>query len=295
MIALALTFILFISTVWCLPVFPECQCFNKTVDSKILNCKDRKSLSPLWLGEVGNRSGYYVFVVQWPPAFCLASPSKCNIETMRVWSKDFKIHGLWPNYNSSVIPVQPQGYPECCSYSKYSLIWNQNGEEVMKLVAKNPRILIDLQEHWPDSSGSLFNNSANKFFEYEYNKHGTCAMEYYNRYFAPTVHPGIMYLQQAIKFKQSFPFLRALGISPLELFFKDVSIGNLTTVKRMLQKVLSPVKDFVITCSNTKYIFDIRVCISPFNSVAFNCPNSIIAQNNCKDGQTLYMKAWQYS
>lgn len=48
-------------------------------------------------------------------------------------------------------------------------------------VAANSQLLAKLQTDWPDSSAQNFSLTlpVNKFFEYEYNKHGTCAMQFY--------------------------------------------------------------------------------------------------------------------
>ncbi len=88
----------------------------------------------------------YLLFVQYSPGSWCQSKDQCN-QTYDYWG----IHGIWPeDFNSS--------YPEYCQGEKFDL--------------KNvTSILPELEKYWTN-----FEN-ATKFWEHEYNKHGTCARQ----------------------------------------------------------------------------------------------------------------------
>ena len=79
--------------------------------------------------------------------YCLALQKWC--------STDFKIHGLWPDYNAN-------SYPSYCSETPFNL------EELQK----SPKY-ASMLEHWYDCTY----NDTIALYEHEWLKHGTCVAE----------------------------------------------------------------------------------------------------------------------
>nr|ADZ48270.1 S-locus-associated ribonuclease [Prunus speciosa] len=106
---------------------------------------------------------YFQFVQQWPP-------TNCRVRIKRPCSNPrplqyFTIHGLWPsNYSNPTMPNK-------CTGSKF------NFTKVF------PYLRSNLKKSWPD----VESGNDTKFWEGEWNKHGTCSsrilnqMQYFQR------------------------------------------------------------------------------------------------------------------
>nr|ABV02075.1 S-locus S-RNase S16 [Prunus spinosa] len=105
---------------------------------------------------------YFQFVQQWPP-------TNCRFRNKRPCSKprplqNFTIHGLWPSNYSN--PTKPS-----------NCIGSQFNESKL-----SPKLRSKLKISWPD----VESGNDTKFWEGEWNKHGTCSQDTLNQtqYFA---------------------------------------------------------------------------------------------------------------
>nr|BAA24017.1 ribonuclease [Nicotiana alata] len=126
-------------------------------------------------------------VLTWPPSFCHGKP--CT----RI-PKNFTIHGLWPDEQHGML--------------------NDCGETFTKL--REPREKKELDDRWPDLKRSRSDaQDVQSFWEYEYNKHGTCCTELYDQ---------AAYFDLAKNLKDKFDLLRNLkneGIIPGSTYTVD--------------------------------------------------------------------------
>nr|BAF91848.1 Se-RNase [Prunus salicina] len=104
---------------------------------------------------------YFQFVQQWPPTNCKVRTKCSNPRPLQI----FTIHGLWPsNYSNPTMPSN-------CNGSKF---------EDRKV---SPQLRSKLKRSWPD----VESGNDTKFWEGEWNKHGTCSeqtlnqMQYFER------------------------------------------------------------------------------------------------------------------
>nr|AAT72120.1 S6-RNase [Prunus avium]BAA36388.1 S6-RNase [Prunus avium] len=99
---------------------------------------------------------YFQFVQQWPP-------TNCRVRIKRPCSSPrplqyFTIHGLWPsNYSNPRMPS------------------NCTGPQFKRILS--PQLRSKLQTSWPD----VESGNDTKFWESEWNKHGTCSKETLNQ------------------------------------------------------------------------------------------------------------------
>ncbi|CAL2269093.1 unnamed protein product [Prunus armeniaca] len=107
---------------------------------------------------------YFQFVQQWPPTTCRLSSKPSNQHRPL---QIFTIHGLWPsNYSNPRLPSN-------CIGSQFKGILS-------------PQLRSKLKTSWPDVEGG----NDTKFWEGEWNKHGTCSehtlnqMQYFERSYA---------------------------------------------------------------------------------------------------------------
>ncbi|KAL3317153.1 Ribonuclease T2 [Cichlidogyrus casuarinus] len=91
---------------------------------------------------------YMVFSQEWPPTFCM--DKQCKIA-----KKDFNIHGLWPSKYSHEQVSDCQGAPPF------------DAQNLIPIRSK-----LDLE--WSDLFGK---SDPTQFWEHEWDKHGTCAIE----------------------------------------------------------------------------------------------------------------------
>nr|AAL35960.2 RNase [Prunus dulcis]QBY91669.1 ribonuclease [Prunus dulcis]QBY91672.1 ribonuclease [Prunus dulcis]QBY91675.1 ribonuclease [Prunus dulcis]QBY91678.1 ribonuclease [Prunus dulcis] len=101
---------------------------------------------------------YFQFVQQWPP-------TNCRVRMKRPCSNPrplqyFTIHGLWPSNFSN--PTKPSN----CNGTKF---------DARKVY---PEMRSDLKISWPD----VESGNDTKFWEDEWNKHGTCSEQTLNQF-----------------------------------------------------------------------------------------------------------------
>jgi len=295
------------------PTSPNCDCFNRTS-----NCVT--PVSPYWYGNSKNL-GFMLFVMQWPPAYCLKSPL-CNPITFDTLEKEWNIHGLWPNYNvnNPILSVSP--YPACCHYQGLP---NQRGSDAFSSIRqKSVEVYEYLQLRWPDVTAKNWSMTSpkNLFIEYEFNKHGTCAMEFYyknhqNRRFADTT-PEEMYFIDALTMldifapsgfnrnaKKFFPNLRNQVLNSTTTH--DITLGNLDFLISKFNSWYgngTSRPTFVLTCFNRIYLLEIRICFGleviitnvdlPFPIVG--CPSDVLTvspNEQCSKTELIKLARWK--
>ena len=107
-----------------------------------------------------NQWDFLLYVLTWAGNFCYGS-NCCDLPTSTMSIRPgFTIHGWWPNYYS--------GYPQFCQYPE-GLTFDKITEQIMN----DQELKEDIAYYWPSERKC-------KFFEYEYDKHGTCARDVYD-------------------------------------------------------------------------------------------------------------------
>nr|ADZ48269.1 S-locus-associated ribonuclease [Prunus pseudocerasus] len=97
---------------------------------------------------------YFQFVQQWPPTTCrLSSKPRYKHRPLQ----NFTIHGLWPSNYSN--PTKPSN----CNGSQFKIL--------------PPQLISKLKISWPD----VESGNDTKFWEGEWNKHGTCSEQTLNQ------------------------------------------------------------------------------------------------------------------
>nr|ADZ48268.1 S-locus-associated ribonuclease [Prunus pseudocerasus] len=99
---------------------------------------------------------YFQFVQQWPPTNCRVRKIPCSKPRPL---QNFTIHGLWPSNYSN--PTKPSN----CNGSKF------DDRKVY------PQLRSKLKRSWPD----VESGNDTKFWEGEWNKHGTCSEQTLNQ------------------------------------------------------------------------------------------------------------------
>nr|BBG82761.1 S30-RNase [Prunus armeniaca] len=142
---------------------------------------------------------YFQFVQQWPPTTCRLSskPSNQHRPLQR-----FTIHGLWPSNYSN--PRKPS---------------NCNGSQ-FNFTKVDPQLRTKLKRSWPDVEGG----NDTKFWEGEWNKHGTCSERTLN---------------QMQYFEVSHAMWRSYNITNI---LKDAHIVPNPTQKWKYSDIVSPIK-----------------------------------------------------
>nr|ADZ48272.1 S-locus-associated ribonuclease [Prunus speciosa] len=100
---------------------------------------------------------YFQFVQQWPPTTCRISNKSCHQQRPL---QMFTIHGLWPSNYSN--PRKPSS----CTGSQF------------KLEKLYPKLRSKLKISWPN----VESGNDTKFWESEWNKHGTCSEQTLNQF-----------------------------------------------------------------------------------------------------------------
>nr|WRO64819.1 self-incompatibility RNase [Prunus salicina] len=142
---------------------------------------------------------YFQFVQQWPPATCRFSRKPANKHRPL---QIFTIHGLWPSNYSN--PRRPSN----CNGSQF-----KDGKVYPQLRSK-------LKKSWPD----VESGNDTKFWEGEWNKHGTCSEEKLN---------------QMQYFERSHNMWRSYNITEI---LKNASIVPHPTQTWSYSAIVSPIK-----------------------------------------------------
>nr|ABW08113.1 S7-RNase [Prunus avium] len=143
---------------------------------------------------------YFQFVQQWPPTNCrVRIKQPCSNPRPLQY---FTIHGLWPsNYSNPTMPSN-------CIGSQF---------EWRKLY---PHMRSKLKISWPD----VESGNDTKFWEGEWNKHGTCSVEKLN---------------QMQYFERSYAMWRSYNITKI---LQNASIVPSTTRTWTYSDIVSPIK-----------------------------------------------------
>lgn len=146
------------------------------------------------------------------------------------------------------------------------------------------QLQTQLKLEWPN----VINGNDTEFWEYEWNKHGTCSISTYTQ---------LPYFQRALSIKTQINLLNVLqnsGIVPDNTNPYDIS------------RVVSAIKggnnnlEPALMCtpptrrSPLPYLKEIKLCLFPNGSTYMNCPaaNRIINCNNNNKNQLLFPAWW---
>ena len=100
---------------------------------------------------------YVLHVQTYSSQFCIENCCDLPNATMDI-HPGFTIHGWWPNFVS--------GYPSCCKQTEFS------DDDVTAMIDSDTTLKNDLAYYWPSLTKC-------HFFQYEYDKHGTCIQDMY--------------------------------------------------------------------------------------------------------------------
>nr|ABW08114.1 S26-RNase [Prunus cerasus] len=141
---------------------------------------------------------YFQFVQQWPTTTCILRKKCSQPRPLQI----FTIHGLWPSNYSN--PTRPSN----CIGSQFNF------------TKVYPHMRTKLKRAWPD----VESGNDTKFWEGEWNKHGTCSEERLN---------------QMQYFERSYAMWRSFNISEI---LKNASIVPSATQKWSYSDIVAPIK-----------------------------------------------------
>lgn len=203
--------------------------------------------------------GFVLLVLTWPGAFCSSGPipqERCPLTLDP--TPNFTIHGLWPNNVG-------KGYPSCCEVTATS-------QSLLQDLAKpqNKDLAARVAKRWPELGKT-------GFLAYEYNKHGTCALDWFQT--------PLNFVKATLDAADKFDFIGALGLSDNQLE-TGVELKFAELQSRLRSAVNKNVK---VACDRQGNFAEVRVCLKrALNTnlatqlpslVPFDCPTTIL-----KDG-----------
>ncbi|GAB1219047.1 hypothetical protein ENUP19_0011G0047 [Entamoeba nuttalli] len=198
---------------------------------------------------------YLLLVETWPGQFC---HSKCCDlpKTTMALKPGFTLHGWWPNFVS--------GYPSCCK-SPYT------DAQVSKMIENDPEFMEALSYNWASLSKC-------KFFNYEYDKHGTCVSDVYNGATGPKD-----YAMTAIKMLNDHDFWKVFKAAGVVADGK--TSYKKSWLKELAAKELGVEGAVYFTCSG-RYLSELRACTMVTTSTKANpqfitCPSGATKQETC--------------
>ena len=118
------------------------------------NCKSDKQLEFLQDFQDYNM---YVFSIQMTTTLCLTSPKVCEDKMETVPKNVMTIHGLWPS-------VIGEKLEDC------------NTGDQIDVIIKDEDLQLKMQQYWPSLKGG-----DKSFWDHEYNKHGYCWVQKYEK------------------------------------------------------------------------------------------------------------------
>nr|Q40381.1 RecName: Full=Ribonuclease S-7; AltName: Full=S7-RNase; AltName: Full=Stylar glycoprotein 7; Flags: Precursor [Nicotiana alata]AAA87898.1 S7-RNase [Nicotiana alata] len=178
---------------------------------------------------------YMQLVLQWPTAFCHTTPCK------RI-PNNFTIHGLWPDNVSTTLNY-------CAAKENFKNIEDDTKKD-------------DLYKRWPDlTTAETYCKQHQNFWRHEYNKHGKCCSESYNRE---------QYFDLAMALKDKFDLLSSLrnhGIIPGRGMKYTVQKIN-STIKKITQGYPN------LSCTKgIMELVEIGICFDSMVKNVINCPH----------------------
>ncbi|EMH75665.1 ribonuclease, putative [Entamoeba histolytica HM-1:IMSS-B] len=198
---------------------------------------------------------YILHVQTWAGQFC--KTQCCDLpETTRAFHEGFTMHGWWPNFVS--------GYPSCCK-SPYT------DAQVSKLITGNFK--EQLSYNWPSLTKC-------KFFNYEYDKHGTCLSDVYNGSTGPKDYATAA-MNILIK-HDMWKLFKANGVKA-----DGATSYKKSWLKGLVAKEIG-VNDAVYFTCNNKNLAELRLCTMVTTSTKSNpqfitCPSAAFKQETCGD------------
>ena len=175
---------------------------------------------------------YHNLVLTWQGNFCAGS-NCCDLpsSTMSI-RPGFTIHGWWPEYNS--------GYPEYCPYPS-----GLTFDAVTKMIKDDEEFKQDIAYYWPSERKC-------KFFEYEYEKHGTCLADVYDGETGPKD-----YAMAAINFVKKHDFWKLLKINGI--IADGNTKNNIELMRQIVCEELGLDRCATFQCSD-EYLTEIWIC-----------------------------------
>jgi ribonuclease T2 len=206
--------------------------------------------APFHQGPKNTDFDYYVFAQEWPYAMCQVAnvhhPGSCAVPSqINSWT----IHGLWP---SSL--HQKEGPSNCDSSRPFK-------------ESELHDVMDQLNQQWPNV---IPTTSTASFWEHEWSKHGTCAIE------ASEEHGELKYFKEALALNLKY----SMGT-----YFQQAEIQPSTTTTITLNQVQQAIqkatgKTFETHCLHTNkngqenwYLLDTRICLDK-NLEPIDCPES---------------------
>ena len=200
---------------------------------------------------------YILHVQTWAGQFCHSKCCDLPKTTMAIRS-GFTMHGWWPNFIS--------GYPSCCK-SIYT------PDKIRSIIAKDAQLKQDLAMNWPSLTKCLF-------FNYEYDKHGTCLSNVYDGETGPRD-----YAEAAMKLQNEYDMWKAFQNAGV------VADGKTSYKKSMLRQVAEKENgvsgSVYFTCSG-RYLQELRQCTTvdkatKANPTVIACPSQAFKEETCGD------------
>jgi len=111
----------------------------------------------------------YVFAYSWEPEFCYGTTYPGCSAPQPYWSKNFIVHGLWPQYSAG-------GYPATCS------------TEPFNASVPNAVGYTDMITYWPNVQAAEGTPEYTSFWEHEWTKHGSCTGLSQETYFSTALN-----------------------------------------------------------------------------------------------------------
>ncbi|XP_054779683.1 ribonuclease MC-like [Prosopis cineraria] len=176
---------------------------------------------------------YFLLALQWPNTFCKTQPMgkpPCNPNPPT--QQDFTIHGLWPQFNSGKAPANCRPAPD------------MTPDDLRKFEQ-------DLLAYWPDLHDANDFDKSMRFWQYEWNKHGTCSSNKFStqQYLKITIDLAKNYAQPILS------KMRAAGINP------DAATPHDET------NIQNAVKD----ATGQSLLQEIRLCVEDDGVTLFDC------------------------
>nr|BAA95359.1 S-like RNase [Volvox carteri f. nagariensis] len=176
---------------------------------------------------------YFMFVRQWAGSFC--STHACPLVPNRGFH--FTIHGLWPNYSNG-------SWPQFCTPE------DKFDEDQLE------DLMDDLEVEWP----SVY-DSDETFWEHEWSKHGTCALDIF-----PSEHS---YFGHILKLHWRYDLSAALRRADI--------VPSRTSVYRT-KDLIAAIEDMygarpLVHCGRKRQLSEIWMCLDK-DLKAFDCDTS---------------------
>lgn len=199
---------------------------------------------------------YFLFVLQWPAAFCNIErnkkvPRDCNPYPLLPQHKDkFTVHGIWPELDGA-------GSPLFCS--------SQQSMTNDDLIA----VKKDLVDYWPDLFNATNLPKPPNFWTREWNKHGKCS----SNTFSPRQYLKITLDLAKLYAKPIFDELKKEGINP------DGSTPHYTRYIRAAVKKITnrePMLNIQLNGLGDNLLLEIKLCVHKDGKTLFDCDPDLL-------------------